>query len=473
MSAYRGPGGYPAKAKKENALTATVLVVDDEWDIRELLSDIISDAGLDVIQAENGEVALKRALADLPDLILLDVHMPGFNGFQVLEKLREDQRTRHIPVVLLTAMPPHQGEKEGMESGATHYIHKPWEAGVVEATVRVVLRESVARKISAGAAGPESSADAPDNQMPDSQKPETQKDDAKHAEDETQQAQGDSQHPQERVLEMPVDSQNVEVKTTEVKIFQAPAAMAGLRSGRRRRRTPDEQDDKIRTADRLTTLEQKMGGGLPVRSLTLAVGATGSGKSVLCEHLAYGALVGGFEVAYFTSEHTPDSLTTQMASIGLDTAIFLSDGSLQIFPVPDPVEGGDSSAMLGQLSLAIEQLAQNSQFIVVDSITDLAGSCTEQNVIAFFSAGRRLTNQGKTVLMSIHNYVFDTGMFSRLRGLCDGYFTLNSEHIMGRPMRTLEINKINTTELVTDNLVSFVVEPEIGMRVIPLNRSKA
>ena len=246
-----------------------------------------------------------------------------------------------------------------------------------------------------------------------------------------------------------------------------------MRSGRRLRRAADEREDRIRTADRLTTLEQKMGGGLPVGSLNLSVGAPGSGKSVLCEHLAYGALVGGFEVAYFTSEHTPDSLTTQMASIGLDTAIFLADGSFQIYPVPDPIEGEDSAPMLGQLSLAIEQLAQDSQFIVVDSITDLAGSCTEQNVIAFFSAGRRLTNQGKTVMMSIHNYVFGSDMFSRLRNLCDGYFTLNSERIMGRPMRTLEINKINTTELVTDNLVSFVVEPETGMRVIPLNRSKA
>ena len=177
-------------------------------------------------------------------------------------------------------------------------------------------------------------------------------------------------------------------------------------------------------------------------------------------------------MAYFTSEHTPDSLTTQMASIGLDTGLFLDDGSLQIYPVPDPVEG-DSAPMLAQLSLAIEQLAQDSQFIVVDSITDLAGSCTEQNVIAFFSAGRRLTNQGKTVMMSIHNYVFSSDMFSRLRNLCDGYFTLNSEKVMGRPMRTLEINKINTTELVTENLVSFVVEPEIGMRVVPLSRSKA
>ena len=442
MTAYPGQARSLSNVKKVTVPMATVLVVDDEWDIREELSDIpFIDLGLKVIQAANGEVALKCAQTDLPDLILLDVWMPGFDGFQVLEKLRENPSTQHIPVVLLTAMPAFQGEQEGLESGAIHYIHKPWEVGVVEATVRVALRQSLALKGGSGGAGPESSDDPPDNR--------------------------------EQILELPVDSQNVDLNTPEVKRFQEPRALAGLRSGRRRPRAADERENRIRTADRLTTLEQKMGGGLPVGSLNLAVGAPGSGKSVLCEHLTYGALVGGFEVAYFTSEHTPDSLTTQMASIGLDTAIFLSDGSLEIYPVPDPIEGEDSAPMLAQLSLTIEQLAQDSQFIVVDSITDLAGSCTEQNVIAFFSAGRRLTNQGKTVMMSIHNYVFGSDMFSRLRNLCDGYFTLNSEQIMGRPMRTLEINKINTTELITENLVSFVVEPEIGMRVIPLSRSRA
>ena len=180
---------------------ATVLVVDDEWDIRELLSDIISDLGLRVIQAGNGEVALKCAQTDLPDLILLDVWMPGFDGFQVLEKLRENPKTRHIPVVLLTAMPPFQGEQEGLESGATHYIHKPWEVGVVEATVRVVLRQSVALKGLSKTVGSESSDDPPGNREDDSE---------------------DSEHAAERVVEMPVESQIVDLKPRKLRYFRSP-----------------------------------------------------------------------------------------------------------------------------------------------------------------------------------------------------------------------------------------------------------
>ena len=197
MSPYNKPELTPPKGKEEMAPVATVLVVDDEWDIRELLSDIITDVGLRVIQAGNGAEALQRAQTDLPDLIMLDVWMPGFTGFQVLEKLRENQSTRHIPVVLLTAMPPVQGEKEGLNSGVTHYIHKPWEAGVVEATVRVVLRESVALKNGSGAAGLDSGGDASDNR----------EDGFKQAEEGVVELPVASQPAEERVAELPVASQ--------------------------------------------------------------------------------------------------------------------------------------------------------------------------------------------------------------------------------------------------------------------------
>jgi flagellar protein FlaH len=114
-----------------------------------------------------------------------------------------------------------------------------------------------------------------------------------------------------------------------------------------------------------------------------------------------------------------------------------------------------------------------SEFIVVDSLTDLAGSCPEQVVIGFFTTCRRLANKGRTIFVVVHTYAFTSEMFNRLRTLCDGYFTLGSEQVRGKSVRTLEVNKINTTELNRDNMVSFVVEPDVGMRLIPLNKSKA
>ena len=120
---------------------ARVLVAEDDRYIRELLVDILFDAGYDVFQAKDGGAALEQANKERPDLILLDVWMPVLDGFQVLDKLRHQPEFQSTPVVLLTAMPAIDGEQSGMQLGAYHYIPKPWERATVELTVKVALRE--------------------------------------------------------------------------------------------------------------------------------------------------------------------------------------------------------------------------------------------------------------------------------------------------------------------------------------------
>ena len=75
--------------------------------------------------------------------------------------------------------------------------------------------------------------------------------------------------------------------------------------------------------------------------------------------------------------------------------------------------------------------------------------------------------------MSVHSYAFGSEMLARLHALCDGYLVLGSEEVRGKSVRTLEVKKINTTEKTRDNMVSFVVEPKIGMRLIPMNKTQA
>lgn len=406
----------------------TVLVVDDEWDIRELLVDTLLDSGLEVIEAADGETALERIRYSRPDLVLLDLWMPGMDGFALLEHLRADPDNQNIPVVILTAMPASEGEKAGLDMGVTHYLNKPWEPGVVEAAVRVALREAgiALRGLSQDEDG------------------------------------------------MGVGASNVDLNSANTRM---QGAMARLRSGRRKKSTITNEEGEevqvITTGDKLTALDQKMGGGLPFGSVSLAVGAATSGKSVLCQHLVYGALESDYGVAFFSSEHSPESLATQMASIGLDISLYLRRNKITIYPVPEVTEGEDAATLLNDLSLSIEGLSRGAEFIVVDSITDLAGSCPEQAVIGFFSACRRLGNKGRTIFVSVHSYAFGSEMFARLRTLCDGYLTLGSEQVRGKNVRTLEVNKINTTELNRDNTVAFVVEADAGMRLIPLNKSKA
>ena len=119
-----------------------VLVVDDETDIRELLTDELMDSGYDVTEAENGAEALNQVYNDRPDIMLLDLNMPVLDGIQVLKTLKSNPFTSKLPVVLLTAVSADEGEQRCMELGANHYVTKPWEPGAIQTVINVTLRET-------------------------------------------------------------------------------------------------------------------------------------------------------------------------------------------------------------------------------------------------------------------------------------------------------------------------------------------
>lgn len=118
---------------------ATVLVVDDTPENIDVLVGILKD-GYKVQAAKNGEMALKIArLPDAPDLILLDIMMPGIDGYEVCRQLKADHTTRHIPIIFVTAKIGVEDETQGFALGAVDYITKPVSPPVVEARVKTHL----------------------------------------------------------------------------------------------------------------------------------------------------------------------------------------------------------------------------------------------------------------------------------------------------------------------------------------------
>lgn len=117
-----------------------LLVVDDEEDILELLRYNLEREGYAVITAESGESAVELALSARPDLILLDLMLPGMNGLDVCRQLSRDDRTAMIPIVILTARAEEADIVAGLELGADDYVSKPFSPRVVTARVRSVLR---------------------------------------------------------------------------------------------------------------------------------------------------------------------------------------------------------------------------------------------------------------------------------------------------------------------------------------------
>ena len=102
----------------------TVLVVDDERLLRVMLSDVL-DSGYQVVEANSGEEALERIAESLPDLILMDVEMPGLSGIDVCRQLKSQSETRHIPIILLTSHQKKDALIKGLKAGADDYIVKP------------------------------------------------------------------------------------------------------------------------------------------------------------------------------------------------------------------------------------------------------------------------------------------------------------------------------------------------------------
>lgn len=118
-----------------------ILVVDDEKDIVDLLKyNLEKEKEFEVITALNGKDALKQAVENKPDLVLLDIMMPEMNGFDVCRKLRNNLTTSKIPVIFLTAKENEIDEIIGLELGADDYIQKPISPRKVVARIKTVLR---------------------------------------------------------------------------------------------------------------------------------------------------------------------------------------------------------------------------------------------------------------------------------------------------------------------------------------------
>jgi diguanylate cyclase (GGDEF)-like protein len=113
----------------------SVLVVDDEKQNRGLLAELLADE-CRVILAKNGQQAIERARELSPDLILLDVLMPEMNGYQVIQALQQDDATRQIPVIFISALDAPADEERGLDLGAVDYITKPFHPSIVRKRVR-------------------------------------------------------------------------------------------------------------------------------------------------------------------------------------------------------------------------------------------------------------------------------------------------------------------------------------------------
>jgi putative two-component system response regulator len=120
--------------------TARVLIVDDEPANIAILSRLMTQQGHEVLTAPNGEIAVDTVTRERPDLVLLDVNMPGIDGFEVCRRIKNDWNTRFIPVVLVTALSATEDRTRGADAGADDFLSKPFDVQELRARVKSAIR---------------------------------------------------------------------------------------------------------------------------------------------------------------------------------------------------------------------------------------------------------------------------------------------------------------------------------------------
>jgi signal transduction histidine kinase/ligand-binding sensor domain-containing protein/DNA-binding NarL/FixJ family response regulator len=136
------PGDVPKSVNKENrdGKKLTVLLVEDNEDFRFYIKDNLK-AAFNIIEAENGKKGWQKALAQHPNLIVSDISMPEMNGIDLCLKIKNDKRTSHIPVILLTALTGEDQQLKGLETGATDYLTKPFNFEILQSKIKNILSQ--------------------------------------------------------------------------------------------------------------------------------------------------------------------------------------------------------------------------------------------------------------------------------------------------------------------------------------------
>ena len=126
--------------EKNSMLTeGTILIVDDTPENLTLLRSMLTEKGYRVLAAINGEMALKAVRTNLPDLILLDIRMPGMDGYEVCKQLKSEEKTRKIPVIFISALNEVDDKVKALSLGGVDYITKPFQAEEVLARIKTHL----------------------------------------------------------------------------------------------------------------------------------------------------------------------------------------------------------------------------------------------------------------------------------------------------------------------------------------------
>lgn len=233
----------------------------------------------------------------------------------------------------------------------------------------------------------------------------------------------------------------------------------------------DFRKDLLSTGN--TEIDKKMADGLPVHSLNLIEGANDTGKSVLTQQIAWGGLNQGYSFAIYTTENTIKSFLSQMESLSLDISDQFAWGYMKIYPIHvEGVELTTDTARNFLQRLVGHMKTTDSQVLIIDSFTVFTISSSQDDIFKFFAECKNLCDEGKTILITLHQYAFDEDTLIRIRSIADGHIKLRLEQVGDKFVNVMEVSKIRGARKATGNIVSFEVHPGYGLKIIPFSSAQ-
>jgi len=220
-------------------------------------------------------------------------------------------------------------------------------------------------------------------------------------------------------------------------------------------------------------IDKKMGGGIPHGSLILIEGQSNAGKSVVSQQLAHGALNNGARVAMYTTEQTTRSLLRQMESLSLDVSDFYLLGAFNVYQVPAAMSETAAVTAFDKLLAHWEKLAGHFDVIFFDSLTSFVSQVSDTKTLQFLTAAKDIVDRDITIFFTLHSHAFEDSMFARIRSLCDAHLRLRVEEMGDMLVKVLEVAKVRGAAKTTGNIITFDVEPGLGMKIVPISKAKA
>ncbi|MBA7658147.1 hypothetical protein ES703_66095 [subsurface metagenome] len=165
-------------------------------------------------------------------------------------------------------------------------------------------------------------------------------------------------------------------------------------------------------------------------------------------------------------------LISQMDSLSLSIQDYFLCNHLNIYPITVRSNLKDSKNTFKVLSYHFSQLPEYIKLIIMDSITILVSHGNSVAIIDFFAACKALCDNGRSIILVAHSYAFEEDILARTRSLCDARFKLKLEQVGDRMVKVMEVLKVRGADRPTGDIVSFDIEPKIGMRIIPLAKAR-